>query len=184
MAISLATGSDWMGFPVCRATRTALISREDNPALTGWRLRHLFLGKPNASWDLLKANLYVNSRAQTGELMLDNPEQMQQLVASLQRRGIEFAIFDVFNVMHAADENDNTEMRGILRELSRIQAETGCGIGVVHHYSKSETGNGCALLPLQKPGLKSDYQGHRPRTQKVLVLRAFRSILNSLEVRR
>src|SRR5208283_1575726 len=140
MAISLATGSDWMGFRVPRAAKVALISREDNPALTSWRLRHLFMGKPSASWDLLYANLYVNSRAQTPELMLDSAEQAQELRVALRRRNIEFAIFDVFNVMHAADENDAQEMRAVLRELSRIQTEVGCGIAVVHHFNKLDGG--------------------------------------------
>ena len=49
----------------------------------------------------------------------------------------EFAIFDVFNVLHSADENDNSEMRRVLQRLSQLQAEVGCGIGVVHHYSKA-----------------------------------------------
>jgi hypothetical protein len=62
-------------------------------------------------------------------------------VRAFRHRGIEFAIFDVFNVMHAADENDNTEMRRVLRQLSRIQAEVGCGIGVVHHFNKAESGS-------------------------------------------
>ena len=140
IAISLATGSEWLGFRVPRAAKVALISREDNPALTSWRLRHLSMGKANASRDLLNANLYVNSRAQTPELMLDNPEQVENLKDALKRRGIEFAIFDVFNVMHAADENDAQEMRAVLRELSRIQAEVGCGIAVVHHFNKLDGG--------------------------------------------
>lgn len=53
----------------------------------------------------------------------------------------EFAIFDVFNILHTADENDNSEMREVLRRLSRIQAELKCGICVLHHYSKAEGGS-------------------------------------------
>jgi RecA-family ATPase len=53
----------------------------------------------------------------------------------------EFCIFDVFNVLHTADENDNSEMREVLRQLSRIQAELKCGIGVIHHFNKMETGS-------------------------------------------
>jgi len=63
------------------------------------------------------------------------------LIAELKKRQIEFAVFDVFNVMHAADENDNSEMRKILQQLSNIQAETGCSIGVVHHLNKADSGS-------------------------------------------
>jgi putative DNA primase/helicase len=138
LLLSLASGTSWLDFAVPRPVRVALISREDNPSLTGWRLRHLAAGK-GVSLDT--AELYVNSRAQTAEFFLDNDEQRQQLIDALQRRQIEFAIFDVFNVMHCADENDNTAMREVLRRLSQIQAAANCGICVVHHYSKSEQGN-------------------------------------------
>jgi RecA-family ATPase len=43
--------------------------------------------------------------------------------------------------MHAADENDNTEMRCVLKVLSRIQAEVGCSICVVHHFNKNDSGS-------------------------------------------
>jgi RecA-family ATPase len=141
LAISLALGVPWLKFRVSRPFRVALISREDNPSLTGWRLRHLFQGKEAPEPSLLATNLYVNSRQQTPELMLDQPEQVAELIAALKDRQIEFAIFDVFNVMHAADENDNTEMRQVLRQLSAIQTAVGCGIGVVHHYNKATTGS-------------------------------------------
>ena len=49
-------------------------------------------------------------------------------------------ILDVFNILHGADENDNTEMRKVLEELNRIHREIGCGVGVVHHFNKSIEG--------------------------------------------
>jgi hypothetical protein len=103
-------------------------------------MRNLLAGK-SGDHGMLEQNLYVNTRQQTREFFLDNSDQWAELVDALKRRQIEFAIFDVFNVMHGADENDNTEMRNVLRQLSGIQAEVGCGIGVVHHYSKSEAGS-------------------------------------------
>jgi len=141
MAISLALGCPWLGFNIPKPTRVALISREDAPQLTAWRVTHLFAGKNTREPNLFETNLYVNTRQQSAELMLDNEEQVCELVDALKQRQIEFAIFDVFNVMHAADENDNTEMRRVLRQLSKIQADVGCGIGVVHHFNKAEQGS-------------------------------------------
>jgi hypothetical protein len=141
LALSLALGCDWLGFRVPAAVRVALISREDNPSLTAWRIKHLFAGKSCPAPAILETNLYVNSRAQSPELMLDNALQMQELLAALRQVRPGFAIFDVFNVLHAADENDNHEMRTILRQFSTIQAEIGCGIGVVHHYNKADQGS-------------------------------------------
>ncbi len=139
MMISLALGVPWLGFEVSRPVRCALVSREDNPAMTAWRLRHLFPSK-GGSIDILRENLFVNSRKQSAELMLDNPEQVAELIAEFTARKIEFAVFDVLNVLHTADENNNTEMRNVLRQLTLIQAQVGCSIGVVHHFNKAETG--------------------------------------------
>jgi RecA-family ATPase len=141
LALSLALGCDWLGFQIPIASRVALITREDNPSLTAWRIKHLFAGKSCAAPGLIETNLYVNSRRESAELMLDNPEQMAELLAALKLIRLRFAIFDGFNVWHAADENDNQEMRTVLRQLSTIQAEIGCGIGVVHHYNKTDQGS-------------------------------------------
>lgn len=140
LAISLALGCDWLGFRVPEPVKVALISREDNPSLTAWRIQKLFASKGCASPSLIEMNLHVNSRRQSTELMLDNPAQMAHLMAELKTLRPRFAIFDVFNVLHAADENDNQEMRSVLRQLSLLQAEIGCGIGVIHHYNKSDQG--------------------------------------------
>lgn len=140
MLISLALGCPWLEFNVPRPVRCALISREDNPSMTAWRLRHLFPSKGSGSIDLLRENLYVNSRKQSPEMMLDNPAQVSELIEEFKTRKIEFAVFDVLNVLHAADENDNSQMRNILRQLTAIQSQTGCSIGVVHHFNKAETG--------------------------------------------
>ena len=136
MALSLAIGVPWLGFDVPKPTRVALISREDTPGLTAWRTQHLLLGK-RGDTNQLQTNLYINTGRQSKELMLDNEEEVIELMSVMKQWQIEFAIFDVFNVMHAADENDNTEMRTILRQLSRVQAEVGCCIGVAHHYNKA-----------------------------------------------
>lgn len=142
LAISLALGCDWLGFRVPEPVKVALVSREDNPSLTAWRIRKVFAGKScQTSAGLIELNLHVNSRQQSAELMLDNPEQMAHLMAELRAIRPCFAIFDVFNILHAANENDNQEMRAVLRQLSLIQSKIGCGIGVVHHYNKSDQGS-------------------------------------------
>jgi hypothetical protein len=139
LAISLALGCDWLGFKIPRPVKVALISREDNPALTGWRMRHLTAGK-GSSPELLQTNLYLNTRRQSPELMLDNTQQMAEMTDALKTLGTEFVIFDVFNILHAADENDAQEMRRVMKRLTQLQQEVGCNIGVIHHFSKGTDG--------------------------------------------
>lgn len=48
---------------------------------------------------------------------------------------------EVFVVASFCDENDNTEMQGLLDRVTRIQGETGCAIGIVHHANKAGVGS-------------------------------------------
>lgn len=141
MVLSLATGSSWLDFSCPRPVRVGLVSREDNPALTSWRLRNLFNARQFNPVQLryLSENLYINTRSQTPSFMLDNDCEMQDLIAALRERKIEFVLLDVLNVLHRADENDNTQMADVLRKAKKIQEKTGASLGIIHHFSKSET---------------------------------------------
>ncbi len=142
LALSCATGSPFLGtFRVHRPCRVALISREDNPALTGWRTKALFAGRAWINPNLIESNLIVNTRMQSDALFLDNQQDVLALVAELQRHRTELAIFDVFNVLHGKDENDNQEMRQVLQKLTYIQTEAKCAIALVHHFNKSTSGS-------------------------------------------
>lgn len=141
MLLSLALGVPWLRFAIPRPVRCGICSREDNPALTAWRIWHIFAGKKCPDPELIDRNLYVNSRAQTPRLMLDDEAQLQELICAVRERELELLFLDVFNVLHGLDENDNTEMRKVLANVSRIQTETGCSVGIIHHFNKMESGS-------------------------------------------
>jgi len=140
LALSLALGMPWLDFPVPQRVKTALITREDNPALTKWRLRHLLAGKGKTLEDV-GDHLWVNSREQSPEFRLDKPEQVAEMLLELKKVKPEFLILDVLNVLHGRDENDNQEMRRILEQLTLIQQEVGCSIAVLHHFNKMAEGS-------------------------------------------
>lgn len=141
LAISLAIGADWLDFKVVRPIKTAIISREDTPGLTAWRIGHLLRGKTTGSLDLAVNNLWINTKRQSDDYRLDIEELHREMIVEIKARSIQFAIFDVLNVLHSADENDNQEMRVILQKINEIQKESGCQIGLVHHFSKAEQGS-------------------------------------------
>jgi DNA primase len=141
LAVSLAIGADWLDFKITRPLRTALIAREDTPGLTAWRISHLLRGKTTGILELFGQNLWVNSKQQSPDYRLDIEELHREMIVELKARAIQFAILDVLNVLHSADENDNQEMRVILQKINEIQKETGCQIGLVHHFSKAEQGS-------------------------------------------
>jgi AAA domain/CHC2 zinc finger len=140
LALSLALGLPWVEFDVRRPAKVALITREDNPGLTRWRMDRLLAGK-NCTVPDLEGRLYVNSREQSPVFRLDESELFAPMISELKAVRPEFVILDVFNVLHGADENDNTEMRRVLEELNRLQREVGCSIGVVHHFNKTAEGS-------------------------------------------
>jgi RecA-family ATPase len=137
LALSLALGEPFLGFEVTRPCKVALISREDDPGLTGWRIRSVRKGMGFDS----SPNLIVNTRHQSDVLMLDDNGQVEQVIKQLRSHRAEFAIFDVLNVVHSKDENDNSEMRQVLSRLTHIQQKAKCGIGVVHHFKKGGEGS-------------------------------------------
>lgn len=138
LALCLAMGEDFLGKRVRRPVRTALFAREDAPGLTGWRIRALFRSRVWANPNLFGENLLVNTRKQSEQFSTDSPEQVQEVIECLRKHRIEFAIFDVLNIMHGADENDNSEMRQVMNVFTEIQTKAQCSIALVHHLGKGE----------------------------------------------
>ena len=136
LALSLALGRPWLGFSVQRV-RTALITREDAPGLTRWRMWRLLRGLGETEAELADW-LYINSREQSKQFKLANPEQLAAMTAALQHFRPEVVILDVFNVMHSTEENDNSEMRKILDRVEAIRNDIGCAFAIVHHFGKDK----------------------------------------------
>jgi len=137
MAVALASGTEWLDCKVSEPCRVALVSREDSPGLTARRLKRAMIGMNRFPEDpIWETNLLVNTREQSRSLMLDDVEQLAALIAAMQEKRIEFCILDVLNVLHDADENDNTEMRRVLARVSQIRKEVGCQVCIVHHSVK------------------------------------------------
>ena len=135
LCISAATGTPWLGFPVPRRMKCALVSREDYPGMTARRIGQLYRGSDAERRDL-QGWLWVNTRAQTSAFQLEDESAVNHLIGEFEKEHIEFACFDVFRRLHAAEENDNTAMAQILAVLSRIQQEAGCALALVHHVNR------------------------------------------------
>ena len=142
LALSLALGVPWLGRLVTEPVKVGLCAREDNPALTSWRLKHLFMGKQGAfDANLFERNLWVNSRQQTAQLLLNDESQVQQLISAIQQQELQIIFLDVFSVLHTCDEDKAKEMAPVLENCRRIQREAGCCVGLVHHFNKRDDGS-------------------------------------------
>ena len=140
LALALASGSSWLGHVVPRRRRVAIISREDSPRETGRRLK-LFAAGTAARGEYNWGQIWLNTIDQSPMLHVDNAEQLNALIKELQMEQFDLAIFDVFSELHTGDENDNTVMTSALDALTRIQTEAHCGVLLLHHLSKAQSGN-------------------------------------------
>jgi RecA-family ATPase len=136
LALCLATGYPFLDLDV-KQCRVAMVNREDYAGTTARRLRRLLVGMGFGPDHNLGPYLHVNSRAQCSHLMLDNPRELANLVKNLERQHAEFLVLDVWNTLHGADENSNTEMRGILKHVEFIRDQVGCQIAICHHAKKN-----------------------------------------------
>jgi putative DNA primase/helicase len=144
MCLSLALGKDWMGHHVPRRVKVALVSREDNARTTGLRMRRLCAGKGN-TLDQLDGWFYLNSRAQTRALMLDDEQQYSDLMFHLREFQPEFLVLDVMNVLHEGEENDAKDMRHVLAKVTALQQEVGCACAIIHHFRKGSADEAASL---------------------------------------
>ena len=140
LALALASGSSWLGHIVPQRRRVAVMSREDSPAETARRLK-LFAEGSEARKAYNWGQIWVNTMDHSPTLQVDNQEQMDALIKELRMEQFDLAIFDVLNVLHSNDENDNTAMSAVLEALKRIQVEANCGVLVLHHISKAQSTN-------------------------------------------
>lgn len=137
MALAIASGQKWLDFFVPKRAKVALVSREDNAALTQWRLKKLRAHRQLTAADL-DGWLFVNAKGLRPKIMLDYPEDVTKLIADLKHHQAEFLILDVMRVLHGQDENSPTDMqKGVIDVLNHIQNETGASICVIHHSNKT-----------------------------------------------
>ena len=136
LAIAVASGQPWLGLETAKA-KVAFISREDHPNLTRWRADHLIRGRGLHQGDL---PIWMNTKDQSPQYKLDNPTQLTEMLEALKIVKPELIILDVFNMLHGAEENDNTDMRKIMDCLDIMHRETRASICMLHHFNKMATG--------------------------------------------
>lgn len=136
LALAVATGQSWLGFKTERAP-VALITREDHPNLTRWRMGKLLAGRE--LWaGRLQEWLWVNSKDQSPQFRLDEPTQLAEMLEALRQVKPELVILDVLNVLHSAEENDNTEMRKVMDCADLMHRDLRATVGILHHFAKGQ----------------------------------------------
>ena len=131
LALSLAAGSDRLGFPV-PAPRRVLVCQFELPIPQFVsRLATMRRAMGNAA----DQNLFVDTRA-TGNL-LSAPQGLQHFLAAARAAAAEIIILDPLYSTHDQDENDTRAMAALCQSLLRLREASRAALIVVHHVRKS-----------------------------------------------
>lgn len=146
-ALAMASGRPLYGRDVHEGPLTVWLYNLEDPAEETERRLHA-----TAKWFKihpleLEDRLYVDSgRDQRCVIAHESPHGatiaapvVEQIIAEIQRRGIDVLIIDPFVSSHEVSENDNRAIDQVAKEWGRIADRCSCAINLVHHVRK---GNG------------------------------------------
>jgi hypothetical protein len=131
LALSLAAGSDRLGFPIPTPCRVLVCQFELPVPQFVSRLATMrrLLGS------VADQNLLVDTRA-SGHL-LSAPQGLNHFLAAARAAAAEIIILDPLYSTHDQDENDTRAMAALCQSLLRLREATRTALIVVHHVRKS-----------------------------------------------
>src|SRR2546425_11013108 len=131
LALSLAAGSDRLGFPVPTAHRVLVCQFELPIPQFVSRLASMRHVMGSAA----DQNLFIDTRA-TGHL-LSASQGLQHFLTAAQAAAAEIIILDPLYSTHDQDENDTRAMAALCQSLLRLREASRAALIVVHHVRKS-----------------------------------------------
>jgi hypothetical protein len=131
LALSLAAGSDRLGFPV-PAPRRVLICQFELPIP---QLVSRLATMRRVMGAAADQNLFVDTRA-TGHL-LSAPQGLNHFLSAAHAAAAEIIILDPLYSTHDQDENDTRAMAALCQSLLRLREASRAALIVVHHVRKS-----------------------------------------------
>ena len=137
LALALASGSEWLGFP-CKKSRVLYIDLENDPK-TGinrfFQISEHITGAP-----IIQEGLIMLSwKRKTKPLN----ELKDEIIAKAQ--GFDVVILDPMYKIITGDENSATDMAYFCRQLDDIISNTGATVIYCHHHSKGTQGQKKAM---------------------------------------
>lgn len=148
LAVSVASGTPFLNhFQVPKTGPVFIIQEENEPGLVHdrlWRIGHARGLAPGANTssdeiDFVGADLPIRIANNQGFDLTDDAD-MRWLVRQVRRRRPVLVILDPLYLMTPGiDENSAVEITPILRRLLQIKQRYGCGILLIHHFSKPKS---------------------------------------------
>lgn len=130
---SMATGTDFLGAPTARPLKVLYFNAEVHKAWLPDRTRPIINSLAPEHVVTLRDHLAITGRV---DLDVQNPldnDLIRQVHDSFRP---DITIYDPLINFCAANENDNTEMRAVLRAIDEIATDFNTGVILVHHTAK------------------------------------------------
>ena len=132
LAVSVVTGTSFLGFPIRRSGPVIYLDGESIPGMLQDRLRLLIAGRG------LDADAVHDLHIHSGRpVRLDSEEELEELGFAVFSLGAQLVVIDPLVRFHGCDENRADEIAAFLGGLRGISNKCGTGFVVVHHFTKS-----------------------------------------------
>jgi len=136
MAVSVASGAACLRqFPVRRHGSVLLFPAEDSLAIVRQRLEGI-AAAAHVPFDSLAVEVIT-----APALRLDTPADRERLSNTVQARRPILLILDPMIRLHRVDENDATQIAGLLSYLRQLQRQFQLAVVLVHHARKDSNGS-------------------------------------------
>lgn len=139
LAISIATGQDWLNTYPCKQGRVLYVNGEIDRASCDRRIAAIL------------ENMKVDREDLRGKMSVLSLRGFEMTTGQLSERinragGFDLVIIDpVYTMGDVADENNAAEVRKFLREVGELSTETGAAVVCIHHHSKGQQGGKRAI---------------------------------------
>ena len=136
VAVSVASGAACLRqFAVCRSGPVLLFPAEDSLAVVRQRLEGI-AAAAQVPFDSLPVQVIT-----TPTLRLDTPEDRSRLRETVQQLRPVLLVLDPLIRLHRVDENDASQIAGLLSYLRELQRQFALAVMLVHHARKDSNGS-------------------------------------------
>jgi hypothetical protein len=140
MALSVASGVPWWGFPTCQKPVLYI-----NFELPRWavdsRLTALYTARPELLPGMQSLFL-LNLRGKATDFSLLRPS----LDAALEESEHGLIIIDpAYKLLGDRDENSNSDITSLMNEFERLSESTGAAVVIAHHFAKGDASGKFAM---------------------------------------
>lgn len=124
----------FLGQPVEKPLRVMWVQAEIHIAFVHERIARLTRHLDGEARELVRRNLLVTGRV---DLDLTNDNDFALISMAIEDKRPDLVIFDPVINFSSADENDNGEVRTLLRRIDMLGEKFGCAMALVHHTRKN-----------------------------------------------